>query len=586
MRGGDFWLNFICFLHIVFFTKILGKITRNYYLCALGPNKLTILEMKNTGYKFDSLVLNSSSMLPTASLEYTSMAFKKQKELAIVKKLFFLIVAVAAMLNLCSCGKEPIDKPNTGKAIVFNNIPTRGVVTSADELLGMGVFAQMNLGNIETREDGCDDYTLLLDNEYVSRTSSSAPWTYEHTRYWVADRVYHFFAVWPYSEDEDNKCVTNVSSVAGGDTYGYSVTFETPAAADQELLTAKTRVETKTGEEFPESVGLDFQHELTNVNLKVWSNGESENVQDEVKIKEITISNVTKGGTLNATVTGSSWDYSSDKMSFTTTYAEGLTVSQAQIINGELVPNGISANNPSNNSPAIPFGDNGLLLIPHTITESDPVVVTVVYDLKRPSDPDWEVKRLQVSLPEITWPAGKKLTYNLILSGDRNITEFEIIATVEDWIPHTEEIDFSQQVEVREYEKMRWTPGTYQSLNEERGEVVLYTDVTKVAICEFNIRAPIGATWTASLIPLTASAMDAFSIVEGSKYGNVGTDDMQQVKIKINNPDPISARNACLLRITVQTSDGRTIVVKDLMPEAAADNDIEEFTIIQNLING
>ena len=51
-------------------------------------------------------------------------------------------------------------------------------------------------------------------------------------------------------------------------------------------------------------------------------------------------------------------------------------------------------------------------------------------------------------------------------------------------------------------------------------------------------------------------------------------------------PDPIAAKNACLLRITVQTSDGRTIVVKNLMPKAAADNGIEEFTIIQNLING
>ena len=79
--------------------------------------------------------------------------------------------------------------------------------------------------------------------------------------------------------------------------------------------------------------------------------------------------------------------------------------------------------------------------------------------------------------------------------------------------------------------------------------------------------------------------MDAFSIVEDSKYGDVGTNETQRVKIKINNPDPISAKNACLLRITVQTSDGRTIVVKNLMPSEIASN-IEEYTIVQNLING
>jgi hypothetical protein len=133
---------------------------------------------------------------------------------------------------------------------------------------------------------------------------------------------------------------------------------------------------------------------------------------------------------------------------------------------------------------------------------------------------------------------------------------------------------------------MEWVEGTYESINIPDGEVVLYTDTEKVAVCKFNIRTPVGATWTASLIPLTASAMDAFSIVEDSKYGVVGTDEMQQVKIKINNPDPISAKNACLLRITVQTPDGRTIVVNNLMPEQAANNGVEEFTIIQNLING
>ena len=89
--------------------------------------------------------------------------------------------------------------------------------------------------------------------------------------------------------------------------------------------------------------------------------------------------------------------------------------------------------------------------------------------------------------------------------------------------------------------------------------------------------------------------MDAFSIVEETKYGEVGTANMQQVKIKINNPDPISARNACLLRITVQTPDGRTIVVKNLLPDeiempdgtsVVLNEGVEEFTIIQNLING
>ena len=497
-----------------------------------------------------------------------------------MKKNFISIIAVAAVFNLCSCSKELNDNPDSRKAIVFSDVQTRAIVSSADEILSMGVLAQMNLGDKDQQEAGSNSYTMILENEKVSRTNSSAPWTYEHTRYWVTDRVFHFFAVWPYSGE--NSSVTNVSSVAGDGAYGYRVTFETPAAADQELLTAKATVKTKTGYEFPESVGFNFQHKLSNVNLKIWGNGAEENKNDKIKVKEVSIKNVTKKGTLNTTLSGSSWNLSSEKMTFTKTYdGGGIEVSQAQInANGQLETNG--------NNPGVPF-ENGLLLIPHTLTQSNPVVVTVIYDLQRPIDQEenlWEEKRLQVMLPDGSWPAGKKLTYNLIISGDRTITEFQINTVVEDWDRQTDEIDFTQQVEVRPEEKMHWVPGTYESINEAMGEVVLFTDIDKVAVCEFNIRTPVGATWTASLIPLTASAMDAFSIVEDSKYGEVGTDRMQQVKIKINNPDPISARNECLLRITVQTSDGRTIVVKNLMPQAAANNRIEEFKIIQNLING
>lgn len=491
-------------------------------------------------------------------------------------------MAVASALNLCSCSNEVIEVPNTEKAIVFDNIQTRGIVDNANEILSMGVFAQMNLG--KEGEPDHKSFLMLLENEHVERANAQASWTYANTRYWVTDRVFRFFAVWPYSGD--NSSVTDVGSiapaVAGDGAYGYSVTFETPEAADQELLTAQTTIVTETGVAYPEAVGFDFKHELTNLNLKIWSNGAPDNVQDKIKVKEVTLSNVTKKGTLNTTVSGSSWNYSSTKMNFTKTYEVGVEVSQAQIIGGELKPNDANDNNPG-----IPFGD-GLLLIPHTITNSSPVVVTVKYDLQRPIDQQtdsWEEKKLMVVLPEGTWPAGKKLTYNLILSGERTITEFQINTEVEDWIPHTEEIDFAQQVEVRDTEKMNWVDGTYESWNKETGEVVLYTDVNKVAECKFNIRTPVGATWTASLIPLTASAMDAFSIVEDSKYGEVGTDRMQSVKIKINNPDPISARNACKLRITVQTPDGRTIVVNNLMPEGTKKG-IEEFTIIQNLING
>ena len=538
--------------------------------------------MKNIRYVFGSFFPDSLLTLPMAS---RGGIYECNKG-SVVKKTLTSIMAVATMLNLCSCSQEFIDTPESKKAIVFNDVQTRETVSSADDIRRMGVFAQMNLGDIDKGEAGSNSYIMLLENERVSRDDyPSAPWTYEHTRYWVADRKYHFFAVWPYSSG-DNSPVTNVKSVVGSSAYSYSLTFETPEKADQDLLTAVSgAITTKTGVAFPEAVGLNFQRELSNVNLKIWSNGAPDNVKDKIRVKEVTISSVTQTGTLTKTVgNDSSWKHSSTKTSFTKNYGDGITVSQAQIIDGELVPNPVSEYNEYNDRPGVPF-DGGLLLIPHTISNSAPVIVTVIYDLQRPIDAEegkWERKKLQAFLPEGTWPAGKKLTYNLVISGERTITEFQINTVVEDWITQTDEIDFTQGVTVTD--KMNWVEG-YQSWNREKGEVVLYTDEEKVAVCEFNISTPIGATWTASLIPLTASAMDAFSIVEDSKYGDVGTDVMQKVKIKINSTAPIAARAECLLRITVQTSDGRTIVVKDLMPDGT-EKGIEEFKIIKNLING
>ena len=131
-----------------------------------------------------------------------------------MKKIFISIMAVATMLNLCACSKEFNDTPDSGKAIDFDNVQTRGIVTSADELLSMGVFAQRN------DKAGSNSYKMILENEKVYRDTVGAPWTYENTRYWARDCEYHFFAVWPYS-GEKNSPVSKVSSTGEGDgAYG------------------------------------------------------------------------------------------------------------------------------------------------------------------------------------------------------------------------------------------------------------------------------------------------------------------------------------------------------------------------------
>lgn len=497
-----------------------------------------------------------------------------------MKKALIFIIGLAAIFG---CNKVEFVSGNSDKdAIVFDNVQTKAVVSSADQILSMGVLAQMNLG-VEG-ESGYNKYVMLLDNEHVSRTSPFDPWTYENTRYWVTDRAYHFFAVWPYSGDPDSP-VTNVSSVAtpNNGEYSYSVTFTTPDDAKQELLTAQKSEMTHTGVSFPTSVDFSMQHELTNVHFKIWRDAKDDdnahNIRDEIRVKKVVLSNVTKKATLTANRTSSSWRHSSDKMEIVKDYGDKPIDVSGAIIgdNGEFqtITDG--------KEPGIPFETDGLLLIPHTINSNTPVIIKVIYDLWNFELQDWEEKTLQAFLPEGTWPAGKIITYNLVLSGERTITQFEIITEVKDWTVQTDEIDFSEQVSSND--PIEWIDGTYQSHDNVNCELVVFSDESVTATCKFKIDTPVGSTWTASLIPLTASAMDAFSIVEDTKYGDVGTGQWQYVKIKVNNQAPMAPRHVCKLRITVQTADGRSIVVKELMPDTAAKG-IEEYTIIQNLING
>ena len=65
-----------------------------------------------------------------------------------------------------------------------------------------------------------------------------------------------------------------------------------------------------------------------------------------------------------------------------------------------------------------------------------------------------------------------------------------------------------------------------------------------------------------------------------SKYGAVGVD--SEVHIQVTNMAPYAPKHVVLLRITVQTADGRTIIA-NLMP-SETDKTITEYKLIQNII--
>lgn len=216
------------------------------------------------------------------------------------------------------------------------------------------------------------------------------------------------------------------------------------------------------------------------------------------------------------------------------------------------------------------------IMWPHTRDDFADSQIVVDYKYKEPSAATPLDGQTTIDLKDvISWKGGQKNNLGLMFKDK----EISLTCKVEPWTVVEETIDFTDQITVSN--PLTWVPNSVESVDYENGEVVLYTDSYSVAICNFRIDTPAGATWTASLIPVEGYS-DAFKILDNTKYGAVGVD--SEVHIQVTNMAPIAPRHVVLLRITVQTADGRTIVA-DMMPNQT-DESITEYKLIQNLING
>lgn len=207
---------------------------------------------------------------------------------------------------------------------------------------------------------------------------------------------------------------------------------------------------------------------------------------------------------------------------------------------------------------------------PMTAPQASQVKITVVYDTGN----DGNQFTKELTLSEDAWEAGKKNNINIVFIDK----EVHLICTVEDWEYHDEEMQFTDVVTVHEDGKLDWEKSSINSLNEQTGEVLIKSNGSP-AIGHFHIETPVGATWYASLIPIGEGNVDAFEFV-GPNYGKVG-DDHATIQIRAKNTSDLANTQKAILRITVTTADGRTMVVNELAPSGAK---YKEFTIVQNMI--
>ena len=514
----------------------------------------------------------------------------------------YIFIAAAAMLTSVACNKSLEDDNQPKHLILLNAVEegsnralNKGTFSETKALLDAGTFMsegnQIVVYDYYTAPEGVDNPTPATEYyipgataESTGATGTGTVWPFINAtdpnaaapRYEWTEAGTHKFFGWMVKDNNETPAITVQGFFGEGfgfDTANHTLTIPTTTLGqgtpqfDFMYSNITPRV---PAEEGFDPVSMEFKHLFTA--FKITAQNTSTNI---IKLRSVTISGLKNSRS-------ASIDYSVDGYEPIVSYSDVSsfgTFNFNKVTNNEPLPLSMSIS---------PVSDDYLLMWPHTkddfkATETlSAATITVVYDYIE-TDNNGNVTLTKeneskvVQLQEIAaWDAGKKYDLNL------QFKDKEIIlhCSVQDWLPVEEEIDFSEQVSASM--RLSWVEGTVEDDIKAEGKVILYSNTDVTAICRFKIDTPKWATWTASLIPIEGH-QDAFVIVEDSKYGPVG--DECSIKIKVTNLDPIAPRHVCLLRITVQTADGRTIVVNNMMPTETPSN-ITEYTIIQNLING
>lgn len=316
-------------------------------------------------------------------------------------KRLLTIFIIACVFFSCE-NDRPANDPNNGqKPIKFDMTETRAAVTEGDiNDNGFGVFAFVNKGAEGTPESTTFG-SLFGEAAEKVEWDDAIGWTYKNIQYWENERVYHFFGVYPF--DAPYSIIKDIS----GNPTGISRTFTTPDEADQDIVAAHAPY-TTTAETTPERVVMDFEHILARVYFII-NYDTDKNKDDEFTLKEFSISNIKKVGTLQSLFTDSNIH------SWSVNPLQNMTFKWS----GEYEFGSAKS-----------LWKDGLMLIPQTIAPGV-VNINVKYtyidhyveegkDGEQIADP--VDKEVNTYLPAVTWKPGQQYTYTMTLHEDDLIT--------------------------------------------------------------------------------------------------------------------------------------------------------------------
>ena len=282
-----------------------------------------------------------------------------------------------AAVALVGCNREVVPvSPQEQHSISFGTVDTRAGLSDLKND-GFGVWA------VYVNEAQPAGY-WLLDNEKVY--SKDGGWTYDNPQLWVNNSVFGFFACYPqdagFVKDEENMSVT--------------MTYETPDAANEDILVATTFVATNAA--YDETVPLTFKHLFSKVNIRVKQN-KGTNERDNFIIDKITLRNVKTKGTCEA--------------------FQDVDVVWNNLVSTKNFAKEIEGDNIIDFETGIMLSDEGLMLLPQTIAANN-IELEVAFRVGLEGNTDistFESKTYKAFLPNtVNWEAGKSYTYTAQVS--------------------------------------------------------------------------------------------------------------------------------------------------------------------------
>ena len=310
-----------------------------------------------------------------------------------MKRNLFLLIAVAAALSACS-KTETIGTQD--KAIQF----TSAYIGNAVESKAVNMIEQANINEFIVY-GGYNDMTHVFNGVSVTGDANTDNWTYDVTRYWVANKTYKFAAYAP-SAAGSNGTITPDFGTGALNFTGY--TSDPSNQNDLIYATATQKTESDISVA-PTKIQFVFGHLLSMIKF-TFNSGFGNDIK-------VTVDNLKVSGMI------AQGDYAGGTQSWTpgsATVNEGAPFSEM----GSTEAKNSTSGNTSASS--VDFA-----VIPQTIVGSDGAgtKVTVSFNVRVQDDAnDYIVGSaetgvtLTATLPGYTWTAGNRYNYTVTIKGE------------------------------------------------------------------------------------------------------------------------------------------------------------------------